>query len=282
MNNKKFHNWIKKEIETEAAAIEQDAEKNASSDLRMADDSSDDLMSRIRASQGPKRRTFHIRPRVLAAAAAAASLVIALGIGASGERLFTPEVQDSSQNGEFNMASLVIALGIGASGERLFTPEVQDSSQNGEFNMLIFNGDEKSYYEVTEEEAYQEIEERIGIQALRLGYKPQGMELVQTFIDEDMREAQMHWELGEDILTIYENKQGENASFNVRNDGEVIDETECFYYGEKIPIIQIDKGNGEDFHMVQLEKDGAYYYVCGNMDLEQYKIIISEILFKSI
>ncbi len=250
MNNKKFHNWIKKEIETEAAAIEQDAEKNASSDLRMADDSSDDLMSRIRASQGPKRRTFHIRPRVLAAAAAA--------------------------------ASLVIALGIGASGERLFTPEVQDSSQNGEFNMLIFNGDEKSYYEVTEEEAYQEIEERIGIQALRLGYKPQGMELVQTFIDEDMREAQMHWELGEDILTIYENKQGENASFNVRNDGEVIDETECFYYGEKIPIIQIDKGNGEDFHMVQLEKDGAYYYVCGNMDLEQYKIIISEILFKSI
>lgn len=250
MNNKKFHNWIKKEIETEAAAIEQDAEKNASSDLHMADDSSDDLMSRIRASQGPKRRTFHIRPRVLAAAAAA--------------------------------ASLVIAFGIGASGERLFTPEVQDRAENGEFNMQIISGDNMALVNVTEEEAYAEIEEKIGIQALRLGYKPQGMELVQTRISEDMREAQMYWEHGENILTIYENKQGEDASFNVRNDGEVIDETECFYYGEKIPIIQIDKGNGEDFHMVQLEKDGAYYYVCGNMDLEEYKVIISEILFKSI
>lgn len=250
MNNKKFHNWIKKEIETEAAAIEQDAEKNAPSDLHMAEDSSDDLMERIRASQGPKRRTFHIRPRVLAAAAAA--------------------------------ASLVIALGIGASGERLFTPEVQDSSQNGEFNMQIINGDDITTVNVTEEEAYAEIEERIGIQALRLGYKPQGMELIRTFIDEEMREAQMHWEWGENILTIYENKQGEDASFNVRNDGEVIDETECFYYGQKIPIIQIDKGNGENFYMAQLEKDGAYYYVSGNMDLEGYKMIISEILFKSI
>ena len=250
MNNKKFHNWIKKEIETEAAAIEQDAEKNAPSDLHMADDSSDDLMSRIRASQGPKRRTFHIRPRVLAAAAAA--------------------------------ASLVIALGIGASGERLFTPEVQDSSQNGEFNMLIFNGDEKSYYEVTEEEAYQEIEERIGIQALRLGYKPQGMELVQTFIDEDMREAQMHWELGEDILTIYENKQGENASFNVRNDGEVIDEVEGFHYGREISVTQIDKGDGKIFYASQVEEEKAYYYICGNMDLEQYEEILSEIFFKGI
>ncbi len=247
MNNKKFHNWIKKEIETEAAAIEQDAEKNAPSDLHMADDSSDDLMSRIRTSQGPKRRTFHIRPRVLAAAAAA--------------------------------ASLVIALGVGASGERLFTPEVQDSSQNGEFNMLIFNGDEKSYYEVTEEEAYQEIEERIGIQALRLGYKPQGMELIQTRISEDMREAQMEFSFGDQILTIYENKQGENSSFNILNDGEIIDEIENFYDEESISIVRIDKGDGKYFYTVQLEKGNAYYYISGDMDIEEYKTIISEIFF---
>ena len=237
----------KKEIETEAAAIEQDAEKNAPSALHMADDSSDDLMSRIRASQGPKRRTFHIRPRVLAAAAAA--------------------------------ASLVIALGIGASGERLFTPEVQDSSQNGEFNMLIFNGDEKSYYEVTEEEAYQEIEERIGIQALRLGYKPQGMELVKTYIDEEMREAQMEFVLGEQVLTIYENKQGENASFNVLNDGEIIDKVENFYDEESISIVRMDRGDGIDFYTVQLEKGESYYYISGDMNIEEYKTIISEIFF---
>lgn len=250
MNNKKFHNWIKREIETEAAAIEQDAEKNAPSALHMADDSSDDLMSRIRASQGPKRRTFHIRPRVLAAAAAA--------------------------------ASLVIALGIGSSGERLFTPEVQDSSQNGEFNMQIINGDDITLVNVTEEEAYAEIEERIGIQALRLGYKPQGMELIRTFIDEEMREAQMEFVLGEQILTIYENKQGDNASFNILNDGEIIDEIENFYNKEKMVIIQIDKGNGQNFYTVQIEKGNAYYYVSGDIDISEFKITISEILFQSI
>jgi len=250
MNNKKFHNWIKKEIETEAAAIEQDAEKNASSDLHMADDSSDDLMSRIRASQGPKRRTFHIRPRVLAAAAAA--------------------------------ASLVIALGIGASGERLFTPEVQDSSQNGEFNMQIINGDDITLVNVTEEEAYAEIEERIGIQALRLGYKPQGMELIQTRISEDMREAQMEFGFEDRVLTVYENKQGENASFNILNDGEIIDEIENFYGKEKLVIVQMDKGNGQDLYTVQIEKSNAYYYISGDIDINEFKTIISEILFQSI
>ena len=249
MNNKKFHNWIKKEIETEAAAIEQDAEKNAPSDLHMADDSSDDLMSRIRASQGPKRRTFHIRPRILAAAAAA--------------------------------ASLVIALGIGASGERLFTPEVQDSSQNGEFNMLIFNGDEKSYYEVTEEEAYQEIEERIGIQALRLGYKPQGMELIQTRISEDMREAQMEFSFGDQILTIYENKQGENASFNIKPDGIMEDKVENFFLEQHMEIIRIEGGEGRRFYVSQISYGNASYYLSGDLKEEDFKTIISEIFFKS-
>lgn len=250
MNNKKFHNWIKKEIETEAAAIEQDAEKNASSDLHMADDSSDDLMSWIRASQGPKRPTFHIRPRVLAAAAAA--------------------------------ASLVIALGIGASGERLFTPEVQDSSQNGEFNMQIINGDDITLVNVTEEEAYAEIEERIGIQALRLGYKPQGMELIQTRISEDMREAQMHWELEGNILTVYENKQAENASFNIQDDGKVVDKVENFYSEGNVSIIQMDRGDGENFYIAQIERGNAYYYISGDMDIQEYKTIISEIFFYDI
>lgn len=247
MNDKKIHNWIEKEIETEAAAQEQDADENVPATLHMADDSADDLMRRIHSPQSPKRPRFRIRPRVLAATAAA--------------------------------ASLVIILGIGTNGARLFTPEVQDSSQNGEFNMLIFNGDEKSYYEVTEEEAYQEIEERIGIQALRLGYKPQGMELVQTRISEDMREAQMEFSLGDQILTIYENKQGENASFNILNDGEIIDEIENFYDEEKILIVRMDRGDGKNFYTVQLERGNAYYYISGDMDIQEYKTIISEIFF---
>lgn len=250
MNDKKIHNWIEKEIETEAAAQERDADENVPATLHMADDSADDLMRRIHSPQSPKRPRFRIRPRVLAATAAA--------------------------------ASLVIILGIGTNGARLFTPEVQDSSQNGEFNMLIFNGDEKSYYEVTEEEAYQEIEERIGIQALRLGYKPQGMELVKTYIDEEMREAQMEFSLGEQILTIYENKQENNASFNILNDGEIIDEIENFYNKEKMVIIQTDKGNSQELYTVQIERGNAYYYVSGDIDINEFKIIISETLFQSI
>lgn len=250
MNDKKIHNWIEKEIETEAAAQEQDADENVPATLHMTDDSADDLMRRIHSPQSPKRPRFRIRPRVLAATAAA--------------------------------ASLVIILGIGTNGARLFTPEVQDRAQNEEFNMQIISGDNTYLVNVTEEEAYAEIEERIGIQALRLGYKPQGMELVRTFVDEEMREAQMEFSYGEQILTIYENKQGENASFNVRNDGENVGEIEVFHFGKGIAIVQTDKGNGSKFYTSQIEQGDSYYYICGDMDIEQFKEILSEIFFKSI
>ena len=167
MTRDKFHKWIEKEIETEAEALEKKAEEAVEEDpelssLRMPEDSYGDLMKRIEEKKGkapfaPRTGTFHIRRRAL----------IALGLA----------------------AALLAVLGLGASGERLFAPEVESQVEDGEYNVTIISGDDVYHVELTEEEAYEEIEERLGILALRLGYKPQGMELVNVYIDENMGEA---------------------------------------------------------------------------------------------
>lgn len=254
MRENKFRRWIKKEIETEAEALEQQVEANEElSSVRMPDDSYADLMKRIEAreksSAAPAPKAFHIRRRTL--------LAVAL------------------------VAVLLAAVGVGASGERLFSPTVESRMEDGEYNVEIFIGGEEIYLEVTEEEAYEEIEERLGILALRLGYKPQGMELENVYIGEDMGEAIMEFTYDGNILKIYMNKQNNHATFDAQLDGRIIDVIETFYYDKKLNIIEIEGNDEESFFATKFEQGNAYYQIVSELNIDEFEMIVSEIFFKS-
>ena len=252
MRENKFRKWIRTEIETEAEALEKKAEENTElSSLHMPEDSFADLMSRIEAEKknaagnSSAIRPFHIRRRTLVAVALAAVLLAALGLGASGERLFAPTVES----------------------------EITD----GEYNVTIISGDEEIYMDVTEEEAYDEIEDRLGILALRLGYKPKGMELEKVYIDENTGEAQMEFYCEGVILKLYENKQSRNAAFDTQFDGEIIDSVDTFFYDEKLNIIEINRTDETSFFATELERGNAYYYMTSDCKLDTFKGIVQEI-----
>lgn len=255
MRKNKFRRWIKKEIETEAEALEQQVEANEElSSVRMPDDSYADLMKRIEAreksSAAPAPKAFHIRRRTL--------LAVAL------------------------VAILLAAVGVGASGERLFSPTVESRMEDGEYNVRIINGDDEIYMEVSEEEAYDEIEERLGILALRLGYKPQGMELENVYIDEGMGEAQMEFCYGDENLKIYMNKQHSNVTFDTQFDGQIIDAVEVFYYDKKLYILEIDGNTKNSFYATELEQGSAYYQIIAELELDVFEEIVRGIFFENV
>ena len=132
---------------------------------------------------------------------------------------------------------------------------------------------------VTEEEAYDEIEERLGILALRLGYKPKGMELESVYIDENMGEAQMEFYNAEKYLIIYENKQTNKAVFDVQLDGEIVDTVKMFQSEEGVEILEINRSKNEVFYAVQFEWGNAYYCVTSSLYLENFKEIVRGIFF---
>lgn len=256
MRENKFRKWIRTEIEAEAEALEKKAEENTElSYLHMPEDSFADLMSRIEAEKknaagnSSAIRPFHIRRRTLVAVALAAVLLAALGLGASGERLFAPTVES----------------------------EIAD----GEYNVRVINGEDVQYFELTEEEAYEEIEESLGILALRLGYKPQELKLENVYIDKNMGEAQMEFCYDENVLIIYESKQNDSASFDTKFDGEVIDSIETFHYNKGVNILEIDKGERETYYAIQLEEVNAYYNITSNLKIEEFKDIIQSVFFKN-
>ena len=209
MRNRKIRRWINREMDKEVRALEKGLEgKEELSSLEMPEGSYEELLKRIEAaklaekepekesslekcgSDSPRpRRVFPGRRRGFATA-------VLVGV-------------------------LIAGLGLGVSGAKLFVLDVENRVEDGEFNVRITNGDDVTFIEVTEDEAYEEIEEKIGIQALRLGYKPEGMELEKVYIDENTGEALMEFYYEDSILKIYENRQNENATFSTQYDGKV-------------------------------------------------------------
>lgn len=251
MTNQELRDRVRKEIIEEGKAIERRIEADGSlRDLKMPDDSFKDLMRRAEAQKQTKHRRGHVRKRVLLAVAVAAVLLVGGTLSATGARLFTPKVENRDE------------------GDGL--------------DIHIINGDDDLYVEVSEEEAYQEIEDRLGIQALRLGYKPEGMELGKVSIGEDMGEAVMEFYYEDKILTVYENKQYDESNFITTPDGEKVDTINIFLYNKAVEVWKVTEGEDDFYYRAEFQYGNAYYYLSGNIDMNEFENILSEILFENV
>ena len=278
MSEKKFHEWISSEFEKEADDLERRLKEREAANpelaaMKMPDDSFDDLMRRIEA--GKKAETGDLEKET------GTDHVVSLEEHpASGRKPF--RMQKRVLLAVAAAAVLVVATGVGATGAKLFVPKVENSGEDGEFNTTINNGDVASYEEVTEDEAYEEIEERLGIQALRLSSKPKDLILEKVYIDESTREAQMEFSDNGNIFTVYENKQASDSTFKTEMDGVEVDSIDAFHLNQTVSIVQIDRGDGKIAYATQFEQNNAYYYINGNIELETFEEILNGLFFESV
>lgn len=286
MSEKKFHEWISSEFEKEADDLERRLKEREAANpelaaMKMPDDSFDDLMRRIEAKKAEEREQSEKHEKS------------GTDENSGESRTISMEEHRTAAKKPFRLhkrvliavaaaAILVLATGIGAAGAKLFVPKVENSQEDGEFHTTISNGEIEEDRDVTEEEAYEEIEDKIGIRALRLGYKPDGMVLESIYLNKDMGEAQMQFQYNGNVFIIYENKQNDDAVFEKIIDGEIVENIEIFLLNKTVDIIQIDKENETYSYAVQLESGNAYYYVNSDLNLKEFEQIIIGIFFESV
>ncbi|MCI8598664.1 MAG: DUF4367 domain-containing protein [Lachnospiraceae bacterium] len=245
MNREQLKEKVRIEIEAEARSLEKKVmEDDELSSIEMPEDSYLDLKIRIKALKKTEKKKFrfYLRPRIAVAM----------------------------------ITALVIITSAGVSGAKLFVPRVENREKDGGLDVFIDNDD------YIEEEAYEEIEDKLGILALRLGYKPEGMELEKSYIDTNTGEAMMEFYYQDSILTIYENKQNSRSYFVTQPDGKIVDTIELFYTGQELEILEIDKIQDKLLYRVQLQENNAYYYLSSDVELEEFKNILQGIFFKSV
>lgn len=177
---------------------------------------------------------------------------------------------------------LVLGLGIGTMGEKIYIPESTVERKDGEVSIKI-NNEERIESEVKEEEIYQEIEDRLGIFALRMGYKPKGMEVYNVNIQEDFGEARIEYLYQEQVFMIYMSRDYSKAEINFKADGEeaVIETVNSFGLQEDIDVLVLENEDGTKVYLIEVKKENAAYVVQGTIKLEEFLKIIGEIYLKT-
>ncbi len=265
MKKKDLKETLKQEIESEAATLERRVStKKHLATLEMPKDSYKELMERIKAREKEMKEEkanarLHQRAKILP---------------------FPAPARRKTWATVAMVAVLVAGTGVGVKGAKLYILNVEKQQEKGAFDISTETED-VFYVELTEKEAYEKIEEELGILALRITDRPNGFELEKTYIDKDMGEAVMEFHFGDDTFTIYQNKQNRNMAFNAQQDGVFVETIEIFHLGKTIDIMEFDKGNGELSYVAHLEYGNAFYYLSGDIELEKLESIIYGIVFKN-
>ena len=178
-------------------------------------------------------------------------------------------------------AVLVLAMGIGVTGDRAWISEKEELERASEMSTKVDN-EEKESIPVEEDAIYQEISEKLGIATLRLGYFPDGMTLDSYMIMENTGWAYVHYLYAGKTITIQMAKDRSEISGNVQWDGQYdkmgdVDNQ----YRYQIDAYSIDEEN--QTYGAELLYGNGYYNIYGCFpDKNEFFSILRGIFFKTL
>ncbi len=117
------------------------------------------------------------------------------------------------------VAVLVLLLGIGAMGNRVWISDGNRIERASEVTAKV-NNEKKESILLEEEEIYQEISEKLGIAPVWLGYRPDGMELDSYSITEGTGWAYVNYLFENKVITVQMTKGQGEVSGNVQWTGD--------------------------------------------------------------
>lgn len=179
-------------------------------------------------------------------------------------------------------AALVLLLGMGAMGDRVWIADSDDMTRASEFTTKIDN-EEKSNVLLEEEEIYQEIAEELGIAPIRFGYKPEGMKLDSYTVMEGTGWATVNYLYEENIISVQMTKSLEEVSSNIQWDGayEKLENIVNDYgYGECIEAYCLDEENIS--YTAGITYGNGHYRIFGFSDKEEFLKVLKQVYFKNL
>ena len=179
------------------------------------------------------------------------------------------------------IALLVMAMGMGVLGERIWKMQGRSSVQDGELSTVIGNGEQEN--SVSEDEKmYQEIKAALGIAPMQFGYVPEGMRLKTYRISKETGWAYIEYIYQEQYVYVQMCKYDNESEGNIRWDGsaKALDlEQEKLLYDIEAYCVDLENDNyGAIIHY-----GDAYYDIQGRFeDKKIFFLILYEIFFENL
>lgn len=179
------------------------------------------------------------------------------------------------------LLALLLGVGVVTVGSREYRPEIREYESGDGSTTRIENSD-SVFSEYNEEEVCQEIEEKLGVIAPRLIYRPEGMELVDYWIDEEVGESAIRYKHGDDELKVYISKNYRDASSNFEMDGVKLEPVEMVTNGILAPVYEYVDSVGRTYYQSEFELYNTYYSIMGMIEQDEYGKILENIAINNV
>ncbi len=184
-------------------------------------------------------------------------------------------------------AVMVASVGFGLMGygNRVYEPEVIEREVGDDTTTKVNNSEAKPR-EYDEEEVCQEIQEKLGVVPVKLGYQPKGMYLANYWIKEEPREAIVKYSVEEDFVHIYISKDYKESSVNYETDGEERDTLIIDSNRLEIKVFEYEY-EAEDsskiaYYISSFKYLNTYYSIHGKIEYDEFIKILENILIKNV
>ena len=180
-------------------------------------------------------------------------------------------------------AALVLCMGGGliSVGSRVYEPEISQRGDKDEPTTKV-NNTEAVPSEYDEEEVCQEIQEKLGVIPVKLGYQPAGICLSEYRIEQTANEAIIEYELDENRLHIYICKDHDESSVNHQTDGIKLETLIVQSYNLELSVLEYKDSNLQTYFETSFNYLNTYYSITGMMSLEEFEKIIENVILKNI
>lgn len=251
---------LHEETEKEAAKIEKEILKDSKlEEIKVSDEMEKRLAEQIQAyekTQSQKKKKLHrhsplFRRRVMVAVAVLMIAAVATSVTAVGSKSYLKEIIEKF-TGETGQASVI---------------KVEDM-------------DTQASESADETQVYREVKKELGIQAVRIQYKPKGMRLQKYILDKEQRRAQIFYEYKGEVVwySIYMN--AEDSSLGQKESDGIIDEFTIENNMKKINVTEYQvKGYEETGFLAEFEDYGVHYQLRGMMERDELEKVLKNLKF---
>lgn len=246
---------LNEEVKREAEQIEKEVEKRSDlDDIKVSDDMEASLFNKIQEYEYDKRlKKVHYRRKrryIIVALAAVIVLVCGSVMTGVGSKSYWKVIWER----------------IAGDAEVSYIDVENMKAQDSE--------------DIDEVGAYREISTSFGVPVVRLGYKPEKMELVRYTLDEEQRKVYLFYDYDGEVIrySIYMNDS--DSSFGQKDLDLLIDEYQIENNGR---IIEIGEYKVEDSklnrYIGEFEYRDVHYQLMGVMEKDEFEKIIENLVF---
>lgn len=184
------------------------------------------------------------------------------------------------------IAALVCALGVGTisfgDGKKVVQEIKNMIAGKTQINIDDSKNRTGETKRVSEDEAYEEINDKFGIWAVRMSYLPEGMEFLESVIDERMQAVRLYYDdSSEKRITYYIVTDYRTGSIGIDLEDEFVQEYEKVVHNRRINIQEyLIEGNGTRRYLVGFnEQEIQYWILLTGIDINEVEKIVDNLYF---